>query len=181
MPQWLQRFVAVVCILALLPLIIISTIIAALSTRSSGIFTQIRIGKHAKPFTIYKLKTMNNGKVTRIGKWLRKSKIDELPQLMNILKGDMSFVGPRPDVPGYYDKLTGEDRKVLLLKPGITSLATIKYRNEEQLLAQQENPLQYNDEVIFPDKVRMNLEYLEKRSFFYDMKIMFLTIKSLFK
>lgn len=124
---------------------------------------------------------MNNGKVTRIGKWLRKSKIDELPQLMNILKGDMSFVGPRPDVPGYYDKLTGEDRKVLLLKPGITSLATIKYRNEEQLLAQQENPLQYNDEVIFPDKVRMNLEYLEKRSFFYDMKIMFLTIKSLFK
>lgn len=181
MPQWLQRFVAVVCILTLLPLIIISTIIAALSTRSSGIFTQIRIGKHAKPFTIYKLKTMNNGKVTRIGKWLRKSKIDELPQLINILKGDMSFVGPRPDVPGYYDKLTGEDRKVLLLKPGITSLATIKYRNEEQLLAQQENPLQYNDEVIFPDKVRMNLDYLEKKSFWYDFKIIILTIKSLWQ
>lgn len=179
MPQWLQRFVAVVCILTLLPLIIISTIIAALSTRSSGIFTQIRIGKHAKPFTIYKLRTMKNGKVTRIGKWLRKSKIDELPQLLNILKGEMSFVGPRPDVLGYYDQLKGDDRRVLQLKPGLTSRAAIKYRNEEQLLAQQENPLQYNDAIIFPDKVRMNLDYLEKKSFWYDFKIIFLTFKSL--
>ncbi|WP_167341852.1 sugar transferase [Nonlabens sp. SY33080] len=147
---------------------------------SSLIFTQYRIGKHGEPFLIYKLKTMQNGKVTRIGKWLRKYKIDELPQLWNILKGEMSFVGPRPDIPGYYDNLKGEQRKVLLLKPGLTSLAAIKYRNEELLLSQQVNPLEYNDIVIFPDKVRMNLEYLDKRSFLYDLKIIILTIKSLF-
>lgn len=161
------------------PLIFISVIVAAVSSKSTGIFTQTRIGINAKRFTIYKLKTMKHGKVTTIGKWLRKYKIDELPQLWNIIKGDMSFVGPRPDVPGYYDKLTVEDRKVLQLKPGITSLAAIKYRNEEQLLAQQENPLQYNDAVIFPDKVKMNLDYLKKRSFWYDMKIIILTFKSL--
>ena len=122
------------------------------------IFTQTRIGQHGKRFTIYKLKTMKNGKVTRVGKWLRKSKIDELPQLLNILKGEMSFVGPRPDVSGYYDQLKGDDRRVLQLKPGLTSPAAIKYRNEEQLLAQQNDPIKYNDDVIFPDKVKMNLE-----------------------
>lgn len=145
------------------------------------IFTQIRIGKNARPFTIYKLTTMKDGQVTRVGKWLRKTKIDELPQLINIIKGDMNIVGPRPDVPGYYDQLTGTDRKLWGLKPGLTSLATIKYRHEEQLLAQQEHPQQYNDQVIFPDKVRMNLDYLEKRSFFYDIKIILLTLQSLFK
>ena len=123
---------------------------------------------------------MKDGKVTSIGKILRKTKIDELPQLINILKGDMSFVGPRPDVPGYYDVLKGEQRKVLVLKPGLTSLAAIKYRNEEQLLAQQVEPLLYNDTVIFPDKVNMNLDYLKKRSVGYDLKIIGLTIKSLF-
>lgn len=145
------------------------------------IFTQTRIGQHGKRFTIYKLKTMQNGKVTRLGEYLRKTKIDELPQLLNILKGEMSFVGPRPDVSGYYDRLKGDDRRVLNLKPGLTSLAAIKYRNEEQLLAQQSEPLKYNDEVIFPDKVKMNLEYLEKRNFFYDLKIILLTFQSLFK
>ncbi|MFT7118931.1 MAG: lipopolysaccharide/colanic/teichoic acid biosynthesis glycosyltransferase, partial [Flavobacteriales bacterium] len=141
-------------------------------------FTQQRIGQNAKPFTIYKLRTMRNAKVTRMGRFLRKTKIDELPQLINILKGDMSFVGPRPDVPGYYDQLQGKDRRVLLLKPGLTSLAAIKYRKEEELLAHQEHPLLYNDQVIFPDKVKMNLEYLEKRSFWYDVKIILLTLKS---
>jgi lipopolysaccharide/colanic/teichoic acid biosynthesis glycosyltransferase len=145
------------------------------------IFIQTRIGQQAKPFTIYKLKTMQDGKVTRMGKFLRKTKIDELPQLINILKGDMSFVGPRPDVPGYYDQLIGDERKILELKPGLTSLAAIKYCNEEELLKTQTNPLLYNDQIIFPDKVKMNLEYLEKRSFFYDMKIILLTVKSLFR
>jgi lipopolysaccharide/colanic/teichoic acid biosynthesis glycosyltransferase len=122
---------------------------------------------------------MRGGKVTRAGKFLRKTKIDELPQLYNIIKGNMVFVGPRPDVPGYYDKLQGDDRRVLALKPGLTSLAAIKYRNEEQLLAQQEDPLHYNDTVIFPDKVRMNLAYLNKKSFWVDMKIIWLTVRSL--
>jgi lipopolysaccharide/colanic/teichoic acid biosynthesis glycosyltransferase len=164
----------------LLPVLVLTILLAAISTTSSGIFTQTRIGQHGKPFTIYKLHTMKNAKATRIGKLLRKTKIDELPQLFNILKGDMSFVGPRPDVLGYYYQLQGDDRRVLELKPGWTSLATIKYRKEEELLAHQEDPLLYNDQVIFPDKVKMNLEYLEKRSFWYDMKIICLTIKSLF-
>lgn len=163
------------------PIFILTVLIAAFSSKSSGIFTQTRIGQHGKPFTIYKIKTMQNGKVTQIGKWLRKFKIDELPQLFNIIKGDMAFVGPRPDVPGYYDKLEGDDRRVLLLKPGLTSLAAIKYRNEEVLLAQQKNPLLYNDNVIFPDKIKMNLEYLENRSVMLDLKIMWLTVISVLK
>lgn len=171
---------AILVLLIMLPLLFVALIIAALSTKSTGIFTQKRIGQHGKPFTIYKLQTMQEGKVTKLGKYLRKYKIDELPQLFNILKGDMSFVGPRPDVPGYYDQLEGEDIKVLTLKPGLTSLAAIKYRHEEQLLAVQSNPLQYNDQYIFPDKVKMNLKYLEKRSLWYDIKIIGLTIKSLF-
>ena len=171
---------AILVLIIVFPLLLVALILAALSTRSTGVFIQIRIGQHGNPFTIYKLQTMKDGKVTSIGKILRKTKIDELPQLINILKGDMSFVGPRPDVPGYYDVLKGEQRKVLVLKPGLTSLAAIKYRNEEQLLAQQVEPLLYNDTVIFPDKVTMNLDYLKKRSVGYDLKIIGLTIKSLF-
>jgi lipopolysaccharide/colanic/teichoic acid biosynthesis glycosyltransferase len=161
-------------------IILIILLFAVLLIWHMGIFTQIRIGQHGKPFTIYKIQTMVAGKVTGVGKFLRKTKIDELPQLINILKGDMAFVGPRPDIAGYYDKLQGDDRRVLALKPGLTSLAAIKYRNEEQLLAQQEDPLHYNDTVIFPDKVRMNLAYLNKKSFWVDMKIIWLTGRSLF-
>jgi lipopolysaccharide/colanic/teichoic acid biosynthesis glycosyltransferase len=153
--------------------------IMSVNFRFLKFYTQTRIGQHGKPFTIYKIETMRGGKVTRAGKFLRKTKIDELPQLYNIIKGNMVFVGPRPDVPGYYDKLQGDDRRVLALKPGLTSLAAIKYRNEEQLLAQQEDPLHYNDTVIFPDKVRMNLAYLNKKSFWVDMKIIWLTVRSL--
>ena len=109
---------------------------------------------------------------------MRQTKIDELPQLWNVLKADMSFVGPRPDIAVYYDVLEGESRKVLNLKPGITSEASIKYQNEEALLAQQENPLDYNDTVIFPDKARMNLDYYYNRSFFGDIGII---VKTLFR
>lgn len=144
-------------------------------------FFQKRIGQFGKPFMIIKLKTIrsNSNKVTFTGKFFRKFKIDELPQFFNVLIGDMSIVGPRPDIEGYYDILQGEYCKVLNLKPGITSLASIKYKNEENLLASQENPLKYNDEVIFPDKVKMNLEYYYKQSLFLDIKIIVRTIKSL--
>ena len=117
-------------------------------------------------------------RITPFGAKLRKYKLDELPELWNVLIGDMSFVGPRPDVPGYADKLVGEDRKILLLKPGITSPASIKYRNEEELLAQQIDPIKYNDEVIFPDKVKINLNYLENWSFITDIKLIIYTILS---
>ena len=115
-------------------------------------------------------------RITPLGVVLRKYKLDELPELWNVLIGDMSFVGPRPDVPGYADKLKGEDRRILLLKPGITGPASLKYRNEEELLAEQENPQKYNDEVLFPDKVRINIEYLDNWSFWHDIKIIIYTV-----
>lgn len=181
MQGFLNSLFSLILLVSLFPLILTAVLVAAISTKSSGIFTQTRIGQHGKPFTIYKIQTMQHGKVTPIGKFLRKTKVDELPQLYNILKGDMTFVGPRPDVPGYYDALQGDYRRVLALKPGLTSLAAIKYRNEEELLAQQENPLLYNDTVIFPDKVKMNLKYLDNRSLALDLKIMWLTMVSIVK
>lgn len=121
------------------------------------------------------------GTITRFGLFLRRSKLDELPQLLNVLLGQMSFVGPRPDIPGYYDKLEGDDRKILELKPGLTSEASLKYYNEESILNNMANPLDYNDSVIFPDKVKMNLEYYYKQSFAEDLRIIFKTISKFFK
>ena len=115
---------------------------------------------------------IRTGAISRYGHYLRNSKLDELPQLFNILMGHMSFVGPRPDVPGYYDQLQGEGRKLLELKPGLCSRAALKYFNEEAILKQQIDPQKYNDEVIFPDKVRMNLEYYYKRSFAEDLRVL---------
>jgi len=176
MKRILVLFCSISLLIMLLPLMFFISVLSTISTISNGFFIQSRIGQHAKPFTIYKFRTMKNGRVNKVGKFLRKTKLDELPQLFNILKGDMTFVGPRPDVPGYYDLLKGNDRKVLQLKPGLTSPAALKYRNEETLLQKQENPLQYNDRVIFPDKVRMNLEYLENRSVLLDLKILWYTL-----
>lgn len=151
--------------------------VSAFDTSSDGIFIQKRVGQFGKIFRIIKLRTIDKKTFTisKIGRFLRKSKIDEVPQLLNVFIGDMSFVGPRPDVAGYYDKLEGESRKILELKPGITSLASIKYRNEEYLLSQQENPLRYNDEVLFPDKVKMNLEYYYNRTFLLDLQLIIKT------
>jgi len=111
---------------------------------------------------------------------LRKYKIDELPQLFNVLIGQMSFVGPRPDIPGYYDLLEGENRKILELKPGLTSEASLLFFNEERILANIENPLEYNDNVIFPQKVALNLKYYNERGFFVDLCLIFKTISFLF-
>lgn len=142
------------------------------------LFKQIRIGKNGVPFTIYKLRTIPEGATipNAWGAFLRKSKLDELPQLLNVLKGEMTLVGPRPDVPGYADLLQGDNRIILTLKPGITGLASLKYRNEEQLLAQQPHPKQYNDEVIWPDKVRINKWYASNRTFLIDLQIIFYTL-----
>ena len=159
-------------------IILICIIIASIDTKSTGLFIQKRIGQFGKPFNIFKIKSMNDTtkKVSAFGNFLRKSKLDELPQLLNILLGQMSFVGPRPDVPGYYDKLKGEERKILELKPGLTSEASIKYANEEEVLSQKENPLEYNDSVIFPNKIKMNLEYYYKQSILVDLQILVKTI-----
>jgi len=152
------------------------------------IFKQKRVGQHGRLFIMYKFRSMTmhhsgssvsvqgESRITPLGAKLRKYKLDELPELWNVLIGDMSFVGPRPDVPGYADKLEGDNRRMLLLKPGITGPASLKYRNEEELLTQQENPQKYNDEVLFPDKVRINIEYLDNWSFWNDIKIIIYTI-----
>ena len=174
---------------------ILAAIVVLLKIRESHspvFFRQKRIGQFGIPFEIIKFSTMrkdnignnhadyitvaNDKRFTKTGALLNKYKLNELPQLWNILKGDMSFVGPRPDVEGYADKLTGEDRKILYLKPGLTGPATLKYRNEDELLARQPDPLKYNDEVIWPDKVKINLEYLKEQSLINDLKIIFRTI-----
>ncbi|MCL9769713.1 sugar transferase [Flavobacterium sp. HXWNR69] len=141
------------------------------------LFQQVRIGRYGVPFVIYKLRTIPVGATqpTAWGRFLRSTKLDELPQLVNLLKGDMALVGPRPDVPGYADLLQGEDRILLSLKPGITGLASLKYRNEEALLSQHDAPLLYNDTVIWPDKVRINVWYARHRTFWMDLKILFYT------
>lgn len=152
------------------------------------IFKQKRVGQDGKLFTMYKFRSMTvshsgssvsvagESRITPLGVKLRKYKLDELPELWNVLKGDMSFVGPRPDVPGYADKLEGHDRNILKLKPGITGPASLKYRNEEELLAKIENPQKYNDEVIYPDKIKINLYYLEHYSFLKDIQMIICTV-----
>jgi lipopolysaccharide/colanic/teichoic acid biosynthesis glycosyltransferase len=170
------------------PIILIAWILASFETKSNGMFSQIRIGENAKPFKIYKIKTMtsskgttittaNDNRITKYGKFFRKYKIDELPQLWNVLVGDMSFVGPRPDVPGYADKLEGDDRIVLSIKPGITGPASLKYKNEEEILAKVDNPVEYNDKVIWPDKVKINKEYIKNWSLKKDIEYIKKTIK----
>ncbi|AZB31856.1 sugar transferase [Chryseobacterium balustinum] len=166
-----------VAIIVLLPIFFILVILASLDTGFPGIFKQDRVGRFGDVFVIYKFRTYHSKRHTKsnFGQWMRKTKLDELPQLFNILKGDMSLVGPRPDISGYYDQLKNENRLILSLKPGLTSEAGIKYRNEDEILNQQKDPLQYNDEVLFPEKVKMNLEYYHQLSFKNDMYILLKT------
>lgn len=169
-------FVAALCGLALLwPLLFIAWLLAKISSGGAGFFRQERVGHHGKSFRILKLQTMrpqavagssvtagNDPRITPTGRWLRRLKLDELPQLWNVLKGEMSLVGPRPDVPGFADQLQGEDRRLLKLRPGITGPASLVFKEEEELLDKQEDPEQYNLEVIWPAKVALNLAYLDR-------------------
>ncbi len=169
-------------------LIVVAILIKAKMPGGPALFRQTRIGRHGKPFTIYKFRTMTVGhggssvsvagesRITPLGAVLRRYKIDELPELWNVLIGDMSFVGPRPDVPGYADRLQGDDREMLELRPGITGPASLKYRNEEELLAAVDNPQEYNDTVIYPDKVRINRYYLHNYSFVKDIEMIVCTV-----
>ena len=169
-------------------LIVISILIRVKMPSGSIIFKQKRIGQHGKLFTMYKFRSMTvnhsgssisvkgESRITPLGAKLRKYKLDELPELWNVLIGDMSFVGPRPDVPGYADSLQGEDRLILKLRPGITGPASLKYANEEEILATVNDPIKYNDEIIFPDKVRINLNYYYHHTFLGDIKLIFQTI-----
>ncbi len=170
-------------------LMLLAWVIATIETKSNGLFIQERIGKKGKPFLVFKIKTMklmeglestvttiNDSRITKSGAFFRNTKIDELPQLFNVLLGRMSFVGARPDVPGFADKLEGEDRVILELPPGITGPSSLKYKNEEELLSKQADPESYNREVIWPDKVAINKMYLENWSLKKDIAYIVKTI-----
>ena len=183
---------SIFAIFLLFPFFLLVSFLIVIDSGFAIFFLQKRIGRDAKEFNIIKFRTMkknnenititvsDDSRITRIGKYLRKTKIDELPEILNVLFGQMSFVGPRPDVKGYADKLKGANRKILALRPGITGPASLKYYNEEYILSQKSNPKKYNDEVIFPDKVKINMDYFHNRSFFLDLKIIFATIFRIF-
>ena len=184
-----DRSMALIGLICLWPVLLVVAILIKVKMPGGPVlFTQHRIGKDGKLFTMYKFRSMTmshsgssisvagESRITPLGAVLRKYKLDELPELWNVLIGDMSFVGPRPDVPGYADSLQGEDRLILKLRPGITGPASLKYANEEEILATVNDPIKYNDEIIFPDKVRINLNYYYYHTFLGDIKLIFQTI-----
>ena len=171
------------------PLFLLLSIVIKLTSKGTIFFIQERVGENGVFFKMIKFRSMQmiqkskstisvkgDMRITKVGSFLRKYKLDELPELWNVLVGEMSLVGPRPDVPGYADKLKGENRKILNLRPGITGPASLRYANEECLLVTKENPVKYNDEVIYPEKVRINLEYYYNNNLWVDIKIIFATI-----
>lgn len=179
--------VATVFIILISPILFIIIIIVLFSMGWPVIYSQKRIGQNGKIFLLHKFRTMKKvhsdttvaakeqSRITKTGAFLRKTKLDELPELWNIIRGDMSFVGPRPDVPGYADKLNDVDKVILQLKPGLTGAASLKYMDEEEILQKQSDPQKYNDDVIFPDKVRINKEYMKRWSMLLDIKIILFT------
>ena len=204
MIKWIfDRIVAFIGLLCLWPvLLVVAVLIKIKMPGGPAFFVQKRVGKDGKLFDCHKFRTMtvkHNGstvsvagdsRITPFGATLRHYKLDELPGLWDVLIGNMSFVGPRPDVPGYADKLTGDDRDVLKLRPGITGPATLKYRLEDEMIAEyvakqqaagdsrpmQEIAVEYNDKVIYPDKVRLNCYYYRHYSFIKDIQMIFCTV-----
>ena len=175
------------------PLFILFYILVWMESKGGGFFVQERIGKDGKPFGLYKFRSMkteaeaegqitvgaHDTRITRIGYFLRKYKLDELPQLWNVLKGDMSIVGPRPEVKRYVDLYTDEQRKVLTVRPGITDHASIRYINENEILCRADDPERVYIEQIMPDKIKLNMVYIEHHTLREYLKVILLTIKSL--
>lgn len=187
----MDRIVSLLCLIILMPFLVFMIVLITLKMKEFGLFTQVRIGMDSRRFKIYKLKSMksdtglvtnvtsgNDKRITPIGKFIRKYKIDELPQLFNVVKGDMSFVGPRPDVPGFADMLSEDDRVILTVRPGITGPAQLYFKNEEDILAAQFDAEKYNKEVIWPQKVELNKQYIENWTFTKDLYYIFKTLVS---
>ncbi|HOE04465.1 MAG TPA: sugar transferase [Bacteroidales bacterium] len=187
--------VSFLILIFILPLLLIISLAVLFDSKGGVFYRQVRVGKNGKNFKILKFRTMftnsdkkglltvgmNDSRITRSGYWLRKHKLDELPQLINVLVGDMSLVGPRPEVPKYVEMYTGEQRKVLLVRPGITDYASLKYRNENEILAKSKDPEKEYIEVIMPEKISINMQYIGEASLGADLKIIWLTIKVVFK
>ena len=180
-------------LIVLSPLLLVVSLLVAVTSPGGVFFRQERIGKGGKPFRIFKFRSMrkdnvglkittgNDSRITPVGRFLRKSKIDELPQLINVLVGDMSFVGPRPEVADYVDLYTPYQRQVLLVRPGITGLASIRFRNENDLLTASADPNRTYIEEIMPRKIDLDLEYIPHASVFYDIKLIFQTFAVVIK
>ncbi len=190
----IKRIFDIVCsglgLMILSPFLLFIAIRIKMDSDGPVFFKQIRVGEKGREFKILKFRTMvvdaeklgrqitvgNDSRITKIGAFLRKYKIDELPQLINVFKGDMSLVGPRPEVPRYVNMYTEEQRRVLDVKPGITDLASIRYRDENELLGQAENPDEFYINTIMPDKLALNVEYINKSNIFLDIYIILKTI-----
>lgn len=177
-------------IIVLSPIFIIVSIAIKLDSKGKILFLQKRVGRYGKEFDIYKFRTMvsdaerlgkqitvgNDNRITKVGAFLRKYKIDELPQLFNVLKGDMSLVGPRPEVPKYVKLYSDEQKKVLNVRPGITDMASLRYKDENEILGKVDNPEEYYINVIMKDKLKLNLEYIEKSNIFFDLYLIIKTV-----
>ncbi|WP_288222162.1 sugar transferase [uncultured Clostridium sp.] len=182
--------VSLLGIIILSPIFIIVSIAIKLDSRGNILFLQKRVGRYGKEFNIYKFRTMvtdaeklgkqitigKDNRITKVGAFLRKFKIDELPQLFNVLKGDMSLVGPRPEVPKYVSLYNNEQKKVLDVRPGITDMASLRYKDENDILGKVDNPEDYYINVIMKDKLQLNLEYIEKSNIFFDIYLILKTI-----
>ena len=177
------------------PVLAAIALIIAVDSKGGVFFKQIRVGKDGKNFGLYKFRTMytdaeskgqitvggRDPRITKVGYWLRKFKIDEFPQLINVLSGDMSIVGPRPEVPKYVALYTTEQRKVLSAKPGLTDFASLEYINENEILGQSDNPEETYIKEIMPAKLNLNLKYIEQQSFLLDLKLIGKTVGELFR
>lgn len=193
--RFFDMFVSLIAIIVLSPFFILIALLIKIGSTGPVLFKQTRIGRNELPFEIYKFRTMvvdaeklgtqitigKDPRITKIGHFLRKTKLDELPQLFNVLKGEMSFVGPRPEVPKYTKLYSEQQRLVFTVRPGITDYASIKYRDENELLGNVENPEKVYIEEIMPDKLHLNIEYIQRRSLLEDIKIIFLTVMKIMK
>ena len=191
MKRFFDFTISLIGLIVISPALVLAALLVKITSGSPVFYKQERVGRNGKIFKLYKFRTMvadadkigssvttkNDPRITAVGSFLRSLKLDEFPQLINVLKGDMSFVGPRPDVSGFADKLEGDDKIILSVRPGITGPATLKYRNEEELLAKQADPDKYNAEVIYPDKIRINREYAKNHNFWMDI---FYVLKTIF-
>lgn len=191
MKRFLDILASLLALLIFSPVLLIFGLLIILEDGWPILFKQERIGLGAKPFVMYKLRSMRNRKeggmaitvgnrdprVLRVGGIIRKYKLDEIPQLINVLKGEMSLVGPRPEVPKYVAMYNEKQRKVLSIRPGITDLASIAYRNENEILAESDNPEQTYINEVMPNKLDLNLEYVRRRSLVYDLQLILKTLR----
>jgi lipopolysaccharide/colanic/teichoic acid biosynthesis glycosyltransferase len=184
--------VSLFALILLSPILLLVAALVKITSKGPALFGQVRVGQNEKPFTIWKFRSMclraeelgppitasGDRRITPFGAFLRKSKLDEVPQLWNVLKGDMSFVGPRPELHCYVVRYSTEQRRVLAVKPGITDLASLQYREEERLLKNCDDPERYYREIILPHKLTLNLQYMERVSLLQDLALILSTVRS---